>query len=98
MGTKFYATRSAVQAPNSEFDAAMQHEQIGPFSTETETRNALAHYFVTGVRCQHPGISHSVAELFIDQFLNLLAAMASDPVGTVFEEEADGVRWTIHAA
>lgn len=93
--TKYYATRSAIGQPGSDYDAAMAHQQRGPFASATEARNDLAKYFAEGVVCAHPGIPQYIAEDFVSQYLGFLTAMAADPTGTTFEHE--GVRWVIRS-
>ena len=94
--TKYYATRSAIRQTGSDYDAAMAHQKRGPFATETEARNDLAAYFSQGIICAQPGIAREIAEDFVPQYLGLLAAMADNPDGTLFEH--GGVRWRITSA
>jgi hypothetical protein len=89
MATKFFVTRSAVKPPMNGEDAAMQHEEVGPFESADEARNIWAGRMARALL----GTYSDQSWKFRGQYLGLLTAAEATPEWDRIE--ADGVRWTL---
>lgn len=93
MASRFFVRRSAVRTPNTDFDAAMQHEEIGPFDSAEEAREIWTERMARALLGTYgPGIESWKAD-FRGQYLGLLTAAEETPEWDKLE--ADGIRWTL---
>lgn len=95
MATKFFVTRSAVRTANSDHDGQMAREQIGPFTSAEEARNAWAERMARALLGTYSDRVQSWKVDFRGQYLALLTAADRAPEWD--KVEADGIRWTIRS-
>lgn len=95
MARKYFATRSAVQTPNSDYDAAMAHEQIGPFDSGQEARQAWQEKMARDLLAASGSDIPAWRADFRGQYLGLMVEAAKDSDWESVTH--DGVRWVIRS-